>query len=66
MSERIGRDLSGDYFDSSVHGTTEADDRHVSAEEAQAALNADERPEELPERDERFDPDPSEDSPQQS
>lgn len=55
MAERVGQELSGDYFEPSRHGTTEADLRHVSPTEATEALDVAERREELPEADERFD-----------
>ena len=55
MTERTGQEPSGDYFDASYHGTTEADLRHVSPTEATEALDVAERREELPEADERFD-----------
>jgi len=54
MTERTGQEPSGDYFDASYHGTTEADLRHVSPAEATEALDIGEREEELPEPDERF------------
>ena len=58
MADRVGQQLSGDYFEPSRHGTTEADLRHVSPAEATEALDLGERGEELPEADERFDGEP--------
>lgn len=44
-----------DYPEPTLHGTTVADHRHVSPEEAEAAKNIDEVEEELPEADPEFD-----------
>jgi len=44
-----------EYGEPTRYGTTEADHRHVSPEEAQAAKNVDEVEEELPEEDPEFD-----------
>lgn len=50
------RDLpTEEYPEPSVHGTTVADHRHVSPEEAEAAKNIDEVEEEVPEADPEFD-----------
>jgi hypothetical protein len=43
-----------------LHGTTVADDRHVSAPEADAALNTDQVEEELPPEDPDFEEDSEE------
>ena len=40
--------LTGDYAEPTTYGTTVADERHVSAEEAEAALDTDQAEEELP------------------
>jgi hypothetical protein len=44
-----------EYAQPTRHGTTEADHRHVAPEEAEAARNTDEVPEDLPEEDPEFD-----------
>jgi N-acetylmuramoyl-L-alanine amidase len=49
---------SEQYPEESVHGTTVADHRHVSPEEAEDARNVDEVEEELPEADPQFDEEP--------
>jgi len=50
------RDIpAAEYEEESVHGTTVANHRHVSPEEAEAAKNVDEVEEEVPEADPEFD-----------
>jgi hypothetical protein len=60
MAETNERELTGDDREPTTHGTTVADERHVSEEEAQAARNVDEVKEELPEADPNFDEDEEE------
>ncbi|HEV3479580.1 MAG TPA: peptidoglycan recognition family protein [Gaiellaceae bacterium] len=47
-----------EYGEPTMHGTTEADHRHVSPEEAEAAKNTDEVEEQLPMEDPEFDEEP--------
>jgi N-acetylmuramoyl-L-alanine amidase len=55
--EETGEAGGGDYPDETTHGTTVADGRHVSPEEAEEGRNLDEVEEELPEEDPEFDED---------
>ena len=54
MGKHGKRDGDG-YGKPTLHGTTVADERHVSEEEAIEALDDDQAETELPEADERFD-----------
>ena len=55
LDEAVRRGDPGDYPEEEKHGTTVANHRHVSAEEAEEAANVDDVEEELPEEDPEFD-----------
>jgi hypothetical protein len=55
LDEAVRRGDAGHYPEEEMHGTTVANYRHVSPEEANEARNADEVPAELPDEDPDFD-----------